>query len=358
MFRLFKSIRKTTLNREKILNYILYALGETFLVVVGILIAVKIGDINDDRKKAENFSKTLNQVEKDLKADIELYEVLLSSHEWRDLGMSLVLQNKLTIDDYRKDKSLALLITNYSLFPTGKDGFEVWQMNIDDKPKRYDSLYKELSVYYKSGPDEITEFLQQEMVAVRSTLKSWEENYDWYYKLRPDTPIDDEMLKYLASNAKYKNRTLTFYSIGKNILFLCSDARVQALEILLQMKLMEGTESVQTIPDFINLLAIRDTVALSNCIETAIPYQFAVYETRINSVSIVKNELDIPVKVYHNHDFQTGALDTKNFNVLIPNDFMFVSNDQNQIIRITNNAGECIGQFKTGMNNSLAIIKK
>ena len=50
MLLLFRKIRQTLLERKKISKYILYALGEITLVVIGILIAVNLDNANQIRK--------------------------------------------------------------------------------------------------------------------------------------------------------------------------------------------------------------------------------------------------------------------------------------------------------------------
>ncbi|MEL7121553.1 MAG: DUF6090 family protein [Bacteroidota bacterium] len=49
MIRFFRRIRQSLLTENKIGNYILYALGEIALVVIGILIAIAINNLNEQR---------------------------------------------------------------------------------------------------------------------------------------------------------------------------------------------------------------------------------------------------------------------------------------------------------------------
>lgn len=48
--RVFRNIRRKLLASGKIKNYLVYALGEILLIVIGILIAWKINDLNETRK--------------------------------------------------------------------------------------------------------------------------------------------------------------------------------------------------------------------------------------------------------------------------------------------------------------------
>ena len=51
MIKFFRKIRYQFLNEKKLNKYILYAIGEILLVVIGILIAVGIGEWRQDIKK-------------------------------------------------------------------------------------------------------------------------------------------------------------------------------------------------------------------------------------------------------------------------------------------------------------------
>ena len=50
MIKFFRSIRQQLLTENRFNKYLLYALGEIFLVVIGILIALQINNWNEDRK--------------------------------------------------------------------------------------------------------------------------------------------------------------------------------------------------------------------------------------------------------------------------------------------------------------------
>ena len=67
--KFFKNIRKNDLKEGKTANYIKYAIGEIFLVVIGILIALQINNWNENRK-AEKIEHTyLIRLKNDLAKD-------------------------------------------------------------------------------------------------------------------------------------------------------------------------------------------------------------------------------------------------------------------------------------------------
>jgi len=51
MITLFRKIRKQLLTQNKLTRYLVYAVGEIFLVVIGILIALQINNWNEEKKE-------------------------------------------------------------------------------------------------------------------------------------------------------------------------------------------------------------------------------------------------------------------------------------------------------------------
>lgn len=80
MIKLFRKIRQKLLRENRISKYLLYAIGEILLVVIGILIALKINNWNEYKKEralegslsgkiADNITDDINQYEKVLLAE-------------------------------------------------------------------------------------------------------------------------------------------------------------------------------------------------------------------------------------------------------------------------------------------------
>jgi len=70
MIFLFRKLRKMLLSKNRFTTYSLYAIGEIFLVVIGILIAVQIDDWNNNRKQKIAEKKYFGNLKQDLLDDI------------------------------------------------------------------------------------------------------------------------------------------------------------------------------------------------------------------------------------------------------------------------------------------------
>ncbi len=77
MLFLLRKIRRKLMQKNKFTTYLLYAIGEIVLVVVGILIAVSINDWNQGRKDAVLQEKILQSLRDDLRYNlIEIQRVM------------------------------------------------------------------------------------------------------------------------------------------------------------------------------------------------------------------------------------------------------------------------------------------
>jgi len=73
MIKFFRKIRQKLLTENKFSKYLLYAIGEIILVVIGILIALSINNWNEERKQELGVRSYLERVAVDLALDMEFF---------------------------------------------------------------------------------------------------------------------------------------------------------------------------------------------------------------------------------------------------------------------------------------------
>jgi hypothetical protein len=149
MIKFFRRIRKKLLDEGNLKRYLIYAIGEILLVVIGILIALQINNWNEDRKSRDQEVQYLERLVTDLTADDmylaervknaeeevlinkrfidHVYEIQQDEEEYRELVKSLrwstrhlVLQNSTYAElsnsgllDLFQNKELKLQIISY-----------------------------------------------------------------------------------------------------------------------------------------------------------------------------------------------------------------------------------------------------
>ena len=74
MIKFFRKIRQKMLNKNKFSKYLLYAIGEIILVVIGILIALQINNWNELKKNSNKEFYLLQQLQKEFEKDSTLIQ--------------------------------------------------------------------------------------------------------------------------------------------------------------------------------------------------------------------------------------------------------------------------------------------
>lgn len=102
MITFFRKIRKALVDTGATGKYLLYAVGEIALVVIGILIALQINNWNEEQKAREIETKVLYEVVENLEANIQRLESNIergkTDNEFTDIIIS-VIDHKLPYSD-------------------------------------------------------------------------------------------------------------------------------------------------------------------------------------------------------------------------------------------------------------------
>ncbi|SDR75233.1 hypothetical protein SAMN05216503_0750 [Polaribacter sp. KT25b] len=104
MIKIFRNIRHNLLNEGKNVKYFKYAIGEIFLVVIGILIALQINNWNENRKSDAIRKNYYAQILQDLGKD---YIFLRGNISWLNANITLYKKYQ---EDFAKQKSVKDLI--------------------------------------------------------------------------------------------------------------------------------------------------------------------------------------------------------------------------------------------------------
>ena len=75
MIKFFRKIRQNMIKENRISKYMLYAIGEIFLVLIGILLALAISDWNDARVDKQSEIRTLIELKKGILIDLDTITV-------------------------------------------------------------------------------------------------------------------------------------------------------------------------------------------------------------------------------------------------------------------------------------------
>ena len=93
MIKFFRKIRQQLLTENKFSKYLLYAIGEIVLVVIGILIALQINNNNEIRKSREKELHYLNNIKSDLQLNINEIQDYIDIRSRRIVSANKVIEH-------------------------------------------------------------------------------------------------------------------------------------------------------------------------------------------------------------------------------------------------------------------------
>lgn len=130
MISFFRKIRQSLLGSGQARKYLLYAVGEILLVVIGILIALEVNNWNEWRKDRLKEKNLLHTLMNDIDRNIQTIESTISLHEKRIRSTELILSVLESHSPYNDSLSshfyYAILVgTAYSGNPFSRNGYEV-----------------------------------------------------------------------------------------------------------------------------------------------------------------------------------------------------------------------------------------
>jgi hypothetical protein len=91
MLRFFRQIRQRLITDNKFSKYLLYAIGEILLVVIGILIALQIDNWNEERKAEKQIDLLLINLADAINQDIDNLKKATILHEFRSNSLRYLL---------------------------------------------------------------------------------------------------------------------------------------------------------------------------------------------------------------------------------------------------------------------------
>jgi len=93
MIKFFRKIRQKLLTENKFRKYLLYAIGEIILVVIGILIALQINNWNEKEKLKVEEIKFLKNFKESLTSDIEFNNFRFDKYDLTKASISILLNH-------------------------------------------------------------------------------------------------------------------------------------------------------------------------------------------------------------------------------------------------------------------------
>ena len=216
MIKLFRKIRQRLISDNKFSKYLIYAIGEILLVVIGILIALQVNNWNEARKLDKKITEALKEIHRDLSEDIKESDVLITNYSREDSIINILMTKEMSIEDYRGNDwhNYASAAIRYYNLKIDDNGFELLMSNSDKIPERYQPLVESLKKIYINDKKDLEEGLKLSRDEITQYSSYLMQNMDWYNEFNYHFNLTEEAINYFLNDPYFKNHLTQYWGLS------------------------------------------------------------------------------------------------------------------------------------------------
>lgn len=215
MIKFFRKIRQKLISENKITRYLLYAVGEIVLVVIGILIALAVNQRSQNQANEEKVATILEAILKDLSADITESDQILNTIHVIDSFSFPILSNPKSLHN-QDNVDIEIDILRFSnLFNFTNGGYQNLSHNLDIVPKKYDSILNKLHHHYNAYKESVQYWDNKVNRLTNENERFLIDTFDWYHNPTSYAKHKNE----LRNNTTYRNKLFHFREVNKAWLY-------------------------------------------------------------------------------------------------------------------------------------------
>jgi len=210
MIRLFRKIRFKLFVDNKVGKYLIYAIVEVLIVVIGILIALQINNWNQQRLTEEKINRLFLEIRKNLVSEIETAENVVEFYSIRDSIIQRVVDKKLTREEFASptinSPQYAIMVLRHFAF--NRNAYDNLTKISDKIPAKYESLYWDLKILY----DARGELIKERKSKLEAKYYPYQEylryNKEWTFDLLQFRELDEDAIDYFIKDPFYFNQVI------------------------------------------------------------------------------------------------------------------------------------------------------
>ena len=204
MFYFLRKIRNSLIKSGAVNKYLIYAIGEIVLVVLGILIALQINNWNEGKKNEATVHVLMTQVLEEIEMNIKECHFVFTMETKRDSALKKIVNRKLTEQSYKDDPTLGSTIIYMHDIDTEDRAFQNLSRQSELIPNIYQEIFQSLEVIYNDPIQEVDKWNQ--ILSENSIANSynWSRTKPWYSIVSKDG-YSSEATAYFLEDPIYLN---------------------------------------------------------------------------------------------------------------------------------------------------------
>ncbi len=210
-------MRRELLAKNKILRYLTYAGGEILLVIIGILVALQINNINEERKNREKVEAILVQIYEDLEVNILDATDNLNYLFLKDSLVRVIINGGLNTSNIQLPRTSMTISAIYTTgsFAIVDNGFKNWS-KVENIPEEYQDLMNFMNFLFLTGKKDVETVRQMVTNGVNKAIEYQAKHFDWfapYYNnaFSGNGPMMSEAVDFYLNDPAYKNQAMLYF---------------------------------------------------------------------------------------------------------------------------------------------------
>jgi hypothetical protein len=209
MIKFFRKIRLRLFSENKFGKYLIYAIGEIILVVIGILIALQINNWKENRKVTQLTRSIYATVKSDLNADLARVNTFLMNYDSirKPLFIAFI-KNELTKEKVLENPNLLNGFRGWEDIRINTRGYQLLT-NLPNTAIANETLATQISKFYNIHLHELeTAQMELSQEFTDNNFHFKRKGFIWKYVLGED---DEHFTTYYLNDDDAKNRMAAYY---------------------------------------------------------------------------------------------------------------------------------------------------
>ncbi len=204
MIKFFGKLRQDMITKNKVTNYLLYAIGEILLVMIGILLALQVNNWNETRTQQNELRSILKTISLDLERDTLVADGIIKYYKDNEKSSLKIINKEISIDNYKECPTCPSLVSIYRPFIIQTKGFGLITNFSNQNTVKNDTLITNITQFYTTLVgliDDSNGFVKKE---VMNNIESFKEQ-PWFVDWTQGN-FTEEMIQYFAESEDYRKR--------------------------------------------------------------------------------------------------------------------------------------------------------
>lgn len=200
--------------KNKFSSYLLYAIGEIALVMIGILLALQVNNWNEEKKRSNQLRSILKTVRADLVTDTTIASGITRYYDTINKYSQKVMRHEVTSQNLHECGPCRSLITLYQPMIIQKKGYEQLEDFSDQNSRNQDSLVTDIGQFYRLYTKIIEDnntFVKEETLDNLDHFKSMPWFIDWM-----QGKLTEDVKEYFGNSNDYKNRVAANFILASS----------------------------------------------------------------------------------------------------------------------------------------------